>query len=80
VGLLAVLFLGLLAAGGAPRTLAKGRPPDAPESTASYSPLPESAGGWRRCKNDNEVRELAAMDPRKLDLVGRENTVLYGGP
>ena len=80
MGLLAVLFLGLLAAGGAPRTLATGRPPDAPESTASYYPPPESAGGWRRCKNDNEVRELAAMDPRKLDLVGRENTVLYGGP
>ena len=80
VGLLAVLFLGPLAVGGAPRALAKGRPPDAPESTASYYPPAESAGGWRRCKNNKEVRELAAMDPQKLDLVGRENTALYGGP
>jgi len=62
VGLLAILFLGLLAVSGAPRILAKGRPPDTPDSTASYYPPPESAGGWRRCKSDNEVRELAAMD------------------
>jgi len=80
MGLLAVLFFGLLAVGGAPASLAKGLSPDAPESAASYYPPPESAGGWRRCKNNKEVRELAAMDPQKLDLVGRENTVLYGGP
>jgi hypothetical protein len=80
VGFLTVVFFGLWAIGGARHSLAKGPPPDAPELTASYYPPPESAGGWRRCKNDKEVRELAAMDPQKLDLVGRENTVLFGGP
>jgi CubicO group peptidase (beta-lactamase class C family) len=74
------LFYGLLTIGGAHHTLANGPPPYAPESAARYYPPPESAGGWRRCKNDKEVRELAGMDPQKLDLVGRENSVLFGGP
>jgi CubicO group peptidase (beta-lactamase class C family) len=78
-GLLAVLFLGISTGGGVPFTLE--RPPaHAPESTESYYPPPESAGGWRRCRNSGEVRQLAGMDPQKLDLVGRENTALYGGP
>jgi len=80
VGFLAGLFYGLLTIGGAHHTLASGPPPDAPESTGRYYPRPESSGGWRRCKNDKEVRELAAMDPQKLELVGRENNVLFGGP
>ena len=80
VRLVAVVCFGILAIGGAHHTLANGPPADAPASTAGYYPPPESAGGWRRCKNDKEVRELAEMDPQSLELVGRENTVLYGGP
>lgn len=74
------LFLGLLAIGAVVATPQKRFPAAHPESAGSYYPPPESEGGWRRCKNDEEVRRLAGMDPRKLDLVGRENVTLYGGP
>jgi CubicO group peptidase (beta-lactamase class C family) len=78
--LAAVLFLSLLSFGGSTGTLGKGVPADSPESAGSYYPPSESAGDWRRCKNNEEVRRLAGMDPEKLELVGRENTALYGGP
>ena len=51
-----------------------------PGSSETYFPPSESAGGWRRCKNDDEVRRLAGMDPAKLAQVGRSNMALYGGP
>ncbi len=57
-----------------------GLPADELESAEVYYPPPESAGGWRRCKTDEEVRKLAGMDPEKLGIVGRENFALYGGP
>ena len=28
----------------------------------TYYPSPESADGWRRCRNDNDVRTKAGMD------------------
>lgn len=76
----AILLASLLASGGlAPAANGDLLPPQ-PESATHYYPPPESAGGWRRCRNDDEVRQLAGMDPQKLGLVGRENTALYAGP
>jgi CubicO group peptidase (beta-lactamase class C family) len=75
-----ILLLGLLAEAGPIGAPGKGLSANSPGSAASYYPPPESDGGWRRCKNDDEVRRLAGMDPQKLELVGRENTALYGGP
>ena len=74
------LLLSLLAVSGLPPTLGNGLLAGEPQLTEGYYPPPESAGGWRRCKNDEEVRRLTAMDPQKLDLVGRETVALYGGP
>jgi CubicO group peptidase (beta-lactamase class C family) len=76
----AILFLSLVIAGGVPRTFAEGPAAQGPASAESYYPPSESAGGWRRCSNDEEVRELAGMDPQKLDQVGRVTEALYGGP
>jgi CubicO group peptidase (beta-lactamase class C family) len=80
VGFLAAVLFGFWPIGGEGQNLAKGPLTDARESAARYFPPAESVGGWRRCKNDKEVRALAGMDPHKLDLVGRENSVLYSGP
>jgi CubicO group peptidase (beta-lactamase class C family) len=74
------LFLGTVAVSGLPVSLGEDLRQKGPESTESYYPAPESAGGWRRCKNNEEVRRLAGMDPQELDQVGRENVALYGGP
>ena len=79
-GFLAVPITSVLAIGAGTRISGKRAPAQSPESTTTYYPAPESAGGWRRCKNKEEVRQLAGMDPQKLDLIGRENTALYGGP
>jgi hypothetical protein len=76
----AILFLSLVVVHGMPRTAAGGLPAHQPASMESYYPPPESAGGWRRSKNDEEVRKLAGMDPQKLDQVGRVTEALYGGP
>lgn len=46
----------------------------------TYFPPPESAGGWRWCKNAEEVRSLAGMDPEKLDLLKEEQLQLFAGP
>lgn len=47
---------------------------------ADYYPLSESAGGWRRCNNDDEIRNNSGMDPRSLHLAGQVQSQLYGGP
>lgn len=49
-------------------------------SAETYYPPPESADGWRRCRNDDEVRAKAGMDPRRLNLIGQAQLELYGGP
>ncbi len=41
------------------------RAQDSP-SAQSYYPPSELAGGWRRCKTDEDVRRLGGMDPEKL--------------
>jgi CubicO group peptidase (beta-lactamase class C family) len=41
------------------------------ESVGAYYPPPESAGGWRRCQSDDEVRNLAGFDCKMLDFVGQ---------
>ena len=46
----------------------------------TYYPPSESAGGWRRCANDEGIRNEAGMDPGRLRLVGEEQLQLYGGP
>ena len=75
-----ILFLGLVVVAGLPRATASGSPAQQAASMESYYPLPESAGGWRRCRSDEEVRKLAGMDPQKLDQVGSVTEALYGGP
>jgi CubicO group peptidase (beta-lactamase class C family) len=46
----------------------------------TYTPPPESAGGWRSCKNDEEVRSLAGMDPQKLNLIRDQQLEVFQGP
>ena len=44
-----------------------------------YVPPPEAAGGWRFLATDEEVRELAHMDPAVLNLIEREQENLAAG-
>lgn len=46
----------------------------------TYTPPPESEGGWRSCKNDEEVRSLAGMDPQKLNLIRDQQLQIFQGP
>jgi CubicO group peptidase (beta-lactamase class C family) len=47
---------------------------------ATYYPPSESAGGWRRCAKDDEVRSQAGMDAQQLRLIGQTQGQVYGGP
>ena len=44
-----------------------------------YYPPPESEGGWRWIEGPDQVRDLAGMDPEKLDLVLESQAFHYGG-
>lgn len=46
----------------------------------AYYPPSEAVGGWRRCRNDDEVRSKAGMDPRRVRLIGQSQLQLYSGP
>lgn len=46
------------------------------EMTDSYYPPSESGGGWRELGNASEVREIAGMDPRRLETARAWNTGL----
>jgi CubicO group peptidase (beta-lactamase class C family) len=46
----------------------------------TYYPSPESADGWRRCRNDDDVRKKAGMDPQRLKLIAEAQAQLYSGP
>jgi CubicO group peptidase (beta-lactamase class C family) len=46
----------------------------------TYSPPPESAGGWRWTKSDAEVRVLAGMDAQRLAFVRDEQLQMFQGP
>jgi CubicO group peptidase (beta-lactamase class C family) len=46
----------------------------------TYTPPPESAGGWRWCKSPEQVRSLAGMDPDQLDLIKERQLQLFAGP
>jgi len=48
-------------------------------NSTTYYPPPESTGGWRYLKTDEEVRALGGMDPGKLEQVRRFHEYLYGG-
>ncbi len=45
-------------------------------SESSYFPPAESEGGWRYLATDEEVRDLAGMDPTVLGLLDREQEML----
>jgi CubicO group peptidase (beta-lactamase class C family) len=49
-------------------------------SAQTYYPPSESAGGWRRCGSDDEIRKNAGMDPERLRLVGLNQSQVYAGP
>ena len=49
-------------------------------AAGTYYPPSESAGGWRRCRSDEDVRNNAGMDPQRLDSIGRELSQIYKGP
>jgi CubicO group peptidase (beta-lactamase class C family) len=44
----------------------------------AYYPPPESEGGWRYLSGPDEIRDLAGMDPEKLERVQRRQDILYG--
>ena len=46
----------------------------------TYYPPSESAGGWRRSANDEDVRNEAHMDPHRLQLIAQAQSQFYGGP
>jgi len=46
----------------------------------TYYPPSESLGGWRRCGNDDDIRNKAGMDPRRLHLIAQAQSQIYGGP
>ncbi len=46
----------------------------------TYYPPSESAGGWRRCHTEEEVRTQAHMDPHKLQLLSQAQLQFFGGP
>jgi CubicO group peptidase (beta-lactamase class C family) len=77
---LAVSYIGLVLVCGVPRAIAGGLAAQRAASAGIYYPPSESAGGWRRCRSDEDVRKLAGMDPQKLAQVGRVTEALYGGP
>jgi len=47
--------------------------------TNTYYPPPESEGGWRWLRQPEEVRDVAGMDPDRLELVRQGQEFLYGG-
>jgi CubicO group peptidase (beta-lactamase class C family) len=46
----------------------------------TYTPPPESAGGWRACQNAEQVRSLAGMDPQRLNLIRDQQLQIFQGP
>lgn len=46
----------------------------------TYTPPPESKGGWRWCKTPDEIRSLTGMNPDKLALLKEEQLQLFAGP
>ena len=79
-GTFMVLALSLMVLEALPLGAGSGLRAQEPSSIESYYPPSELAGGWRRCKTDEEVRRLGGMDPAMLARVGRTNLTFYGGP
>ena len=50
-----------------------------PSREEGYYPPPESKGGWRLIKDLNQVKDLAGMDPEKLDFLFKSQAFHYGG-
>ena len=77
------LCVGVLAATGVmltPKTAAADRSAANSDQAEVYYPPSESAGGWRRCRNDEEVLRLGGMDPKQLARVGTMHLTFFGGP
>jgi CubicO group peptidase (beta-lactamase class C family) len=49
-------------------------------SAETYYPPSESAGGWRRCQNDEDRRNKAGMDPKRLQLMAQAQSQIFAGP
>jgi CubicO group peptidase (beta-lactamase class C family) len=49
-------------------------------SAQTYYPPSESAGGWRRCRNDKEIHDYAGLDAEKLRITGQGQLSIFGGP
>lgn len=49
-------------------------------SSKTYYPSPEWKDGWRRCRTDDEVRQHASMGPKRLDVIGHVQQVIFEGP
>jgi hypothetical protein len=49
------------------------------EETSIYYPPPESLGEWRYLTTGGQVRQVAGMDPEKLELVRQSQEFLFGG-
>jgi CubicO group peptidase (beta-lactamase class C family) len=47
--------------------------------TPIYYPPPESQGGWRYLTTDEQIRQMAGMDPEQLELVRQIQGFLFGG-
>jgi len=45
----------------------------------TYYPPPESKGGWRYIIEPDEIRSVAGMDLREIDLVSQRQQLIYGG-
>jgi len=49
-------------------------------ASAVYSPPSESAGGWRWCKDKDQILSLAGMDPERLSVIRDAQLQIYQGP
>jgi len=47
--------------------------------SSRYFPPSEAEGGWRYAASDQEIRDLAGLDPVALELAAREQEWEYGG-
>ncbi|MCJ7738796.1 MAG: beta-lactamase family protein [Anaerolineae bacterium] len=47
--------------------------------TQQYYPPPESRGGWRWLRGQDEIRNVAGMDLDRLELMGCNHELIFGG-
>ena len=74
------IFLSLLLSGVGLLTLYPSLAAEKSDSTETYYPPSESAGGWRRCRNDEGSAPLGEMDPKELTKSRKHAACLLRGP